>query len=97
MTGGLAFSQENGVDNGFERTWVYFITKCLSIVSYSVVLNGKHGSTFRALRGLRQEDPLNPYLFLICSEGLSSLIRKVIDQNFAIGTKISKADPNFYS
>lgn len=52
--------------------------RCISTVSYSIVLNGKVGERFRPSRGIRQGNPLSPFLFLICSEGLSSLMRIVV-------------------
>lgn len=62
----------------FSKTWVDFIVHCISIVSYFVVLNGKLGKNFSLRRGLQQGDPFSPYLFLICSEGLSFLMRRTI-------------------
>lgn len=46
----------------------------VSSVSYSIILNEKVGERFKLNRGLRQGDSLNPFLFLICGEGLSSLM-----------------------
>lgn len=60
---------------GFAQSWVSTIMKCVSSVSYSVMLNGKVGGRFNPSRGLRQKDHLSPYLFLICNKGLSSLLR----------------------
>lgn len=60
---------------GFAARWIELIMKCISTVSYSVLLNGKLGEEFRPSRGLRQGDPLSSFLFLMCSEGLSSLMR----------------------
>lgn len=48
---------------------------CVRTVSYSVVLNGWLGEVFSPTRGLRRGDPLSPFLFLLCREGLSSLFR----------------------
>lgn len=52
-----------------------FIIQCASTVSYFVVLNGEVGRVFSPRRGLREGDSVSPYMFLICSEGLSSLMR----------------------
>ncbi|XP_017624629.1 uncharacterized protein LOC108468247 [Gossypium arboreum] len=59
---------------GFDSDWVDSLMKCVTTVSYSVVFNGFTGQYFTPSRDLRQGDPLSPFLFLFCGEGLSSLI-----------------------
>ncbi|KAG8476285.1 hypothetical protein CXB51_033089 [Gossypium anomalum] len=58
---------------GFEIGWVKSLMKCVSTVSYSVVINGNIGEIFCPTRGLRQGDPLSLFLFLFCGEELCSL------------------------
>lgn len=45
-------------------------------------------------RGIRQVDPLSPYLFIICAEGLSSLIRKYENKGWIHGIKICRLVPS---
>ena len=46
---------------------------------YSIKINGKPRGNITPSRGLQQEDPLSPYLFLLCAEGLSSLISQAVE------------------
>lgn len=63
------------LEMGFPVQWVDLVMRCVTSVSYFVLLNGKEYGLILPTRGLRQGDPLSPYLFLLCSEGLSSLLK----------------------
>lgn len=50
--------------------------RCVESVEYSVLMNGTPYEVIKPERGIRQEDPLSPYLFLICAEGFSNLLNR---------------------
>lgn len=71
------------------------VLRCISSITYSINVNGVRGSPFKPTKGLRQRDPLSPYLFLICSEGLSILLRLAIEGNYMRGLKLVVMDHKF--
>lgn len=49
---------------------------CTKIVSYAMLINGRPRKIFKPTRGIRQWDPISPYLFLLCVEAFSALLSK---------------------
>lgn len=54
---------------------------CVKIVSYSILVNGALSPIFKEKRGVRQGDPLSPYLFTFSIEYLTRLLKNLRQQN----------------
>ncbi|CAN1818799.1 Transposon TX1 uncharacterized 149 kDa protein [Linum perenne] len=61
---------------GFSETFVEWVRVMITSVRFNVLVNGSQSGYFRPTRGLRQGDPLSPFLFIVVSNVLSYLILK---------------------
>lgn len=78
---------------GFHEIWRSWICQCVQSVSYSFLINGEPRERVVAKRGLRQVDPLSPYLFILCSEVLSRLCRQAQENGLLPGLKVARKSP----
>lgn len=78
---------------GFSNKWIDWIHICMSIVKYNFIVSGHEVSPIVPNCGLRQGDPISPYLFLLCAEGLSALIQEKQASGALHGCKIANSPP----
>jgi hypothetical protein len=55
---------------GFGEDWVAWVMNLVSTTFFSILVNGSPSKTFNVSRGLRQGDPMSPFLYIILVEGL---------------------------
>lgn len=67
--------------------------ECISTASCSFIVNREVKEYVIPQRGIRQGDPLSPYLFFLCSEGFSNLLQKAATEQKVVGMKISRQGP----
>ncbi|GLT51328.1 hypothetical protein SLA2020_247510 [Shorea laevis] len=75
---------------GFGNKWRDWIMECLSTARISVLINGSPTEEFKMGKGLRQGDPLSPFLFLMIAEGLNGLVQKAVTEGMFRGVEIGR-------
>ena len=66
---------------------------CVTTPSFSILINGKEYGNIRPSRGIRQGDPLSPYLFLLCAKRFTSLLEKAELDGRIRGASICRRAP----
>jgi hypothetical protein len=74
---------------GFSVKWIGWIRACVFAGNLSVLVNGSPTGEISIQRGLKQGDPLAPFLFLLVVEGFSGVMREAVSmglyRGFAVG------------
>jgi hypothetical protein len=78
---------------GFAHKWIKLVMMCVTSAHYAVLVNGTPSGRILPTRGIRQGDPISPYLFLICAEVLSSLLLKADREGDIEGVPTSRSGP----
>ena len=78
---------------GFTRKWIQLISECISTISYSILVNGEPSGVIKPSRGIKQGNPFPPYLFFLCSKGLTQLIKKAVQVDKIIGYSLFRNGP----
>lgn len=60
--------------------FIFLLLSCLRNVTYTPIFNGKKCDSFCPERGIKQGDPISPYIFILCIEYLSKLIKDQIQE-----------------
>jgi hypothetical protein len=78
---------------GFSHRWVDWIMSCVTSVRYQVKFNGNLLDSFSPSWGLRQGDPLSPFLFLFVADALSTLLQKEVTDGGIVPLEICRRVP----
>ncbi|GKV43150.1 hypothetical protein SLEP1_g50482, partial [Rubroshorea leprosula] len=78
---------------GFADGWIRLIMGCVSSVTFEVLLNGREAGRVTPTRGLRQGDPLSPYLFILCAEGLTAMLNDAVTRGSLHSIQICRQAP----
>lgn len=79
---------------GSNQTWIERVMKCVRTVSYNFLHNGEVFGDVHPQRGIRQVDPISTYLYILCVESLSAIIRRYEETGLIHGCKIARGDPS---
>jgi len=78
---------------GFSKEWRDWIAALLGTTTSKVLINGEP-TRYQTCTGIKAGDPLSPYLFLLCAEAFSALLRKGEDGGLIAGVKICHSAPS---
>lgn len=78
---------------GFPTNLIRTIMSCISTVSYQVLINGQSSGSFYPERGIKQGDPLSPYIFILCANVLSGLLHRESQLRNLHGIRVARNAP----
>lgn len=78
---------------GFCEGWIELMMLCVKSVQFNVLVNEELVGPIVLTKGLRQGDPLSPYLFILCAEGFFALINKYVQAWDLHGSKVARSAP----
>lgn len=81
---------------GFDRVWIRWIMACVRTVSFSILMNGVSHGFIKPERGIRQGDPLSPFLFILCAEALVHRLTLSEEEGRLSGIKIAAECPSVH-
>eukprot|EP00253_Pinus_taeda_P031749 PITA_31749 len=90
ITDGIILTHEviHSLKQTKKPAWIRWISSLISSTFYSILVNGIPSTTFRPSRGIRQGDPLSPFLFVIMAEGLGRSLKAAISEGYLKGLSL---------
>lgn len=79
---------------GFRELWVGRVMQCIDSMNFSLLLSIKKVAGFKPLRGLRQGDPLSPFLFIIVPDILSRMLISASNDGLLRGIRLDRGCPS---
>jgi hypothetical protein len=77
---------------GFDKLWVNWVLKLTSSSFFSILVNGIPSHPFIPTRGIRQGDPISPFLFVLMVEGIGRYIKAEILEGSLKGLPLHNID-----
>ncbi|KAJ0597688.1 putative RNA-directed DNA polymerase [Helianthus annuus] len=78
---------------GFPSKWRCWIMGILYAGSGRVLVNGSPTGSFNMERGLRQGDPISPFLFILALESLNIIMNKAVEDGLVSGLRLPNGGP----
>ncbi|XP_022041105.1 uncharacterized mitochondrial protein AtMg01250-like [Helianthus annuus] len=79
---------------GFPELWCSWMWGILNSARSSVLVNGSPTFEFKCEKGMRQGDPISPFIFLIVMEALSFLLDKAKEEGILKGISTPNDGPS---
>lgn len=79
---------------GFLFQWINFIYQCISTTKISVLINGTPEGFFETSRGIRQGDPLSPFLYIIMAKAFGRALNQAHIEGKINGIIVTEKVPN---
>ena len=78
---------------GFQKEWIRLIMMYVTTISYSILINKEPKGKIIPTRGLCQGDPISPYLFPLCAEGLIVMLQRDEREGLISGISMCRGAP----